>query len=348
MKYIGIDIGKKSCSACIKDAAGKIVHEIKYPNTVHDAEMLIKDLPRGRYAAVCESTGNMWLKTYETLEKHKIPVTLANPLKTKAIASAMVKTDKIDRIILADLLRADLIPACHVPDRSIRMQKEILRRRSSLVIERTRTSNRLSALLDKHDIAIETQRINAKKTLHGLSLMKFEGYDNDLVQQSIHHINYLNDQIRDVEKIARKIVTDNDDARLIMSMTGFDYLGALLIALEIDDIRRFPNAKKIVSWMGLVPTVHQSGNVEWYGKMRKDTNRHVNSTMIQAAGTASRTDKRMKKFYKKFRKKHPYGVAVSHVAHKMGIIIWYILRDHAPYRQRNEELYSKKILRVTA
>ena len=293
MKYIGIDIGKKSCSACIKDAAGKIIHEIKYPNTVRDAEMLIKDLPRGRYAAVCESTGNMWLKTYETLEKHKIPVTLANPFKTKAIASARVKTDKIDRIILADLLRADLIPACHMPDRSIRMQKKILRRRSSLVIERTRTSNRLSALLDKHDITIETQRINAKRTLHGLSLMKFEGYDNDLVQQSIHHINYLNDQIKNVEEIAMRIVSENDDARLIMSMTGFDYLGALLITLEIDDIKRFPNAKKLVSWMGLVPTVHQSGNVEWYGKMRKDTNIHVNSTMIQAACTASRVDKRM-------------------------------------------------------
>ena len=208
MKYIGINIGKKSCSACIKDAAGKIIHEIKYPNTVRDAEMLIKDLPRGRYAAVCESTGNMWLKTYETLEKHKIPVTLANPFKTKAIASARVKTDKIDARILADLLRADLIPACHMPDRSIRMQKKILRRKSSLVIERTRTSNRLSALLDKHDITIETQRINAKRTLHGLSLMKFEGYDNDLVQQSIHHINYLNDQIKNVEEIARKIVTD--------------------------------------------------------------------------------------------------------------------------------------------
>ena len=85
MKYIGIDIGKRSCSVCIKDAAVKIVHETKYTNTVHDAEMFIKELPRGKYAAVCESTGNMWLKTYETLEKNKIPVTLANPLKTKAL-----------------------------------------------------------------------------------------------------------------------------------------------------------------------------------------------------------------------------------------------------------------------
>ena len=79
--------------------------------------------------------------------------------------------------------------------------------------------------------------------------MKFEGYDNDLVQQSIHHINYLNDQIKDVEKMARNIVTDDDYSRLITSMTGFDYLGALFIALEMYDIKRFPNAKKLVSWL---------------------------------------------------------------------------------------------------
>ena len=106
-----------------QDAAGKIVHEAKYPNMVHEAEMFIKELPRDKYAAVCESTENMWLKTYEILEKNNIPITLANPLKTKAIASARVKTDKIDRIMLADLLRADLMPSCHVPDRSIRMQR---------------------------------------------------------------------------------------------------------------------------------------------------------------------------------------------------------------------------------
>jgi len=61
---------------------------------------------------VLESTGNLWHKTYEVLESNGIPVKLANPLKTRAIAEARIKTDKISTRIHAHLLRADLIPEC--------------------------------------------------------------------------------------------------------------------------------------------------------------------------------------------------------------------------------------------
>ena len=74
------------------------------------------------------------------------------------------------------------------------------------------------------------------------SLMKFEGHDNDLVQQSIHHINYPNNQIRDVEKMDMRIVSENNDARPIMSMTGFDYLGTL--RLRLMTLRNFQFSRK--------------------------------------------------------------------------------------------------------
>ena len=58
--------------------------------------------------AVCESTANLWLKTYQAFEKYNIGVKLANPLKTKAIAKAKIKTDTLDARTLAHLLRSDL------------------------------------------------------------------------------------------------------------------------------------------------------------------------------------------------------------------------------------------------
>ena len=57
--------------------------------------------------------------------------------------------------------------------------------------------------------------------------------------------------------------------RVGYDMTGFDAFGALLIALEIDDISRFETSKKLVSWLGLCPTIHQSGNTLYHGKMKK-------------------------------------------------------------------------------
>jgi transposase len=55
------------------------------------------------------------LRSYEALEKEQIPVTLSNPLKTRAIAEARIKTDKIDTRMLAHLLRANLVAESYVP-----------------------------------------------------------------------------------------------------------------------------------------------------------------------------------------------------------------------------------------
>ena len=71
----------------------------------------------GRCVAVCEATANLWLKTYQVFEKYNIGVKLANPLKTRAIAEAKIKTDTVDARTLAHLLRSDLVAECHSPRR---------------------------------------------------------------------------------------------------------------------------------------------------------------------------------------------------------------------------------------
>ena len=66
---------------------------------------------------MCESTGNLWIKTYEAFEDRGIPIELANPMKVRAIAEASVKTDKVDARTLAHLLRTNPIARCHVAER---------------------------------------------------------------------------------------------------------------------------------------------------------------------------------------------------------------------------------------
>jgi transposase len=74
---------------------------------------------------------------------------LAHPLKTKAIASARIKTDKIDATTLAHLLRADLVPAAYIPSRAIRDTRELLRDRASRVRVRTQVKNKIAAIIGK-------------------------------------------------------------------------------------------------------------------------------------------------------------------------------------------------------
>ena len=349
MKNIGIDIGMKTCVVCIMDEKKNVLEETAYPNTLKDATEFARRAAKrhGQCRAVCESTGNMWLKSFEGFDGAGIPIVLANPAKLKAISQAGAKTDRIDARMLARLLSADMIPACHVPERDVRSQKQILRHRITLVQDRTRMSNRAGRLLDKYDVAMRGTRLPGAKNLGMLEAERLENENDDYVLHSIiRQIRRVNEEVADIDRRIRAMALENEDARIIMSMTGLDAFGALLVALEIDGIGRFPSPKKLVSWAGLCPTVHQSGNTTYHGRMRKDSNRHVNWIMNQAAKSAARYDKRMSIVYERARKAHPYHVAVSHVSTKMLTIIWHMLHDRKMYDGKKDALYARKLKKL--
>jgi transposase len=132
-----VDIGKRDCKACIMSSDGSIAEETKYNNTLHEAEIFAYSIVKyGKCVAVCESIANLWLKTYQAFEKYDIGVKLANPLKTKAIAGAKIKTDKLDARTLAHLLRSDLVAECHIAPREIIEDRSLLKLRINLVQDR--------------------------------------------------------------------------------------------------------------------------------------------------------------------------------------------------------------------
>jgi transposase len=92
MRYIGIDVGKSRCQACVMGEDGGILDEFPFANDSEGIKKLIELADTGSKAVV-ESTGNMWLRIYEALEAAGVQVKLANPYKTRAIASARIKTD---------------------------------------------------------------------------------------------------------------------------------------------------------------------------------------------------------------------------------------------------------------
>ena len=108
MNHLGIDVGKRKCRAALKDDKGKILSEFFFGNDKQGIQdLLSKILSKeiGATHAVLESTGNMWMRIHDILEENGIDSILANPYKTKIIAEAKIKSDKLDARILSDLLR---------------------------------------------------------------------------------------------------------------------------------------------------------------------------------------------------------------------------------------------------
>ena len=152
MNYGGIDVHKQSLQAAIIDETGKLLDEFRLRNNREGIQRLI-DMARclNGFKAVVESSANYWTKLFDVLEENRIPIKLSNPYKTKAIAEAKVKTDKIDARTLAQLLRADLVAECYVPSREDREKRGLIRERASMTKIRTELRNKIHDLLAKYE-----------------------------------------------------------------------------------------------------------------------------------------------------------------------------------------------------
>ncbi|MBI4426066.1 MAG: transposase, partial [Candidatus Kerfeldbacteria bacterium] len=113
--YIGFDIHKRYTFYTQMNETGVIQRQGKLSNTREALGEFFADVTEPARVAM-EATMN-WYHLFDLLEVLEIPVTLAHPERTRAIAEAKVKTDKVDSTILAHLLRADLVPAAYIPPR---------------------------------------------------------------------------------------------------------------------------------------------------------------------------------------------------------------------------------------
>jgi transposase len=280
------------------------------------------------------------------LRANGIPVKLANPLKIRAIAEARIKTDKLSAQILAHLHRADLIPGCYIPPRDVRERRNLLRHRSALIRTRTAVRNQVHSLLDKYDLTCDYRDVFCKRGMRWLESLEMQGVDQFILGSHIRRLRELDSEVEWMESGIASEASMDEDVMLLMTMTGVSHFGAMLLVSEIGDLTRFLFGKKLVSWAGLCPALHQSGETARYGRLKKAGNRHVRWMMVQVAHSASRHDPEMRKIYLRTRRRHGHQKAVVRVANKMLRIIWCMLTRGEPCRHGKEGLFEYKLKRM--
>ena len=111
---------------------------------------------------VLEATGNAWAIA-ELLAGHAGKVTVSNPMRTRAIASAKVKTDKVDAAVLAQLAAADFLPLVWAPDAETRSLRRRVAHRAQLVRQRTRLRNQIHAILARNLVDVPMSDLFGKQ-----------------------------------------------------------------------------------------------------------------------------------------------------------------------------------------
>ncbi len=342
MRFVGIDIGKWKCKAAIMDSGGLILEEFTFTNNHDGIEDLTSKLTLTD-RVVMESTGSVWTNLYNHLDEKHIPVTLANPLKTKVIASAKIKSDKVDARILAHLLRSNLVAESYVPPKHLREIRTLIRHRVAIVKIRTMVKNEVHALIDQHGFTCPYSDMFGKGGIEWLRTLQLPDLDRLILDNHLTHLESLNQQTERVDEEVHSEAVEDEDVRILLSLTGINVYSALLIRSEIGSITRFQHYKKLVSWAGIAPSLHQSGSVEYHGSITKQGSRMLRWVMVEAARVAVNHDDRMRAFYERVKNRRGDQKAIIAVANKMLKITWFMLTRREPYESRNEKRYQQKL-----
>jgi transposase len=332
MKYVGIDFHKNYSFITEMGETGAIQRQIKLSNNRNTLKRYIDKLPVQSKIAL-EATCN-WYYFYELVEDHDFDIFLAHPLKTKAIASARLMNDKVSSATLAHLLRADLLPTAYIPDQQTRDIREVLRMHAFLVAQRTRLKNRVHAILMKNGLSCPYTNIFGKTSLQWLNELTLRTCYQDAITSYARLAESFNTEIKLLQQTIKALAFDHPYARLLDTHPGISYYSGLLIAVEIGDIRRFPNHGKLCSYAGLVPTMHASGGKVRMGSITKQGSKWLRWILVECAIHAIRKSDHYQDLYTRVAQKHGKGTARVAVARSMLRAIYAMLIFNRPYQER--------------
>jgi transposase len=333
MYYTGIDLHKKTSFITTVDESGKVVFRRNFANREQDIIDYFVSLD-GPTEIVIESTCS-WYWLHDLLKAHNFNVVISNPLKTKAIASAKIKNDKVDSHMLAQLLRADLIATVYVCSLKTRKLKELLRHRQRLVHDATRMKNRIHMLLMKNNTSIAVSDLFGVKGMKQLKQVDLPIYHRQQLESYLTLYDGLTQQIEPLTKQVRDLAQKDPMAKLLMTIPGIGPITAMFIIAEIENISRFPSYRNLSSYAGLVPCLDASADKSRTGRITKQGSPYLRSALVEAAHVIPRMKKtRLNVFFRKRIVRAGYQKAIVATAHKILQVVYYVLKNQTPYQEQ--------------
>jgi len=345
MPFAGLDLHRKEIQAVVIDDHGNTQLEKRFPAT----RAAILDFSRRHLSplhhAACEATTSTWA-VVELLRPYCASVTPSNPMKTRAIASAKIKTDKVDALVLAQLLRLGYLPEVWVPDPQTQALRRDTTERAYLVADRTRIKNRIHSILHQRLIPAPSGDLFTPANLQWLASLDIDEGGRQALRRQLQLLAFTEELIGEVtDHLAGQAYAD-PRVKLLMTLPGVDFTVALTLLAALGDIERFPSADKAAAYLGLVPSTYQSGEHCYHGHITKQGRSHARWMLVQAAQHIDKHPGPLGVFFRRIARKKNRNVAVVATARKLVIIAWHMLRNNEPYRYAQPATVQAKFDRL--
>ncbi len=320
MLYLGVDVHKRSCWVTVLEADGEEREQRKLSMDQRTLREYFGRISKPAKVAV-EATFN-WYYFLNVMEPLGLELHLVHAQKTKAIASARIKHDKLDSRVLARLLHAGFIAEAWIAPQGVRELRQLLRHRTRTVRGATRAKNSVHGVLNREGIEAPIEALFGAKGRAFLEEVKLRELERWEVDDQLERLDLLEKQIGELDGEIRQRGRANRVAQALETIPGIGPFIALLLVAEIGDLKRFPTPKHLVSYVGLAPSLYASGERRWTGEITKQGSSLLRWALVQAAHVAARSP-RFADYYGRLRERHGPAKAAVALARKLATISFY-------------------------
>ncbi len=326
--YCGIDLHARTMHLCVLDHTGTVVLD---KNIAARPETFLKAIaPFREDVVVGVECMYAWYWLADLCHEHKIPFVLGHALYMKLIYGAKAKNDKIDAAKIARLLRGGNFPLAYVYPRGMRETRDLLRRRTYLVRQRSALFTHLQIRNGQYNLPPFPKKLSF--AANRLELNIPERFADRSVQQSaavdLAVIDVPDEQIGDLELYLTRTakVDDVQTYHRLQSIPGVGKVLALVRLYEIHDIARFGSEGQFLSYARLVRCQHESAGKVLGSSGHKIGNAHLRWAFAEAACLFRRSSERAKKWQEKQLKKRSEGRVLAILAARLARAVYHLWR----------------------
>jgi transposase len=337
--FIGIDVHKKSWKVCI--LCEEIEHKVYSLETSASVlgKYLRRNFPGAQYFSVYEA-GFCGFWVHEALQSEGINNIVVNPADVPTTDKEKKrKTDGIDCRKLARSLRNGDLSSIYIPERDKQEDRSLVRLRTLMVKDQTRSKNRIKSVLSTFGIIIPEEKVGSHWSKKYIEYLRQEIKKSATLSHTIEFLLADLEKNRNmVAEVTRKIRQLSLEPRylrkvdILRSVVGISILTAMTLLTEFGDFRKYKRLDKLVSYVGITPDERSSGEKENKLSITKRGNKFLKHVIIEAAWTAVRKDPALMLAYKNYSKRMLKTKAIVKIARKLINRIRFVLLNEVEYK----------------
>ena len=285
--HLGLDVHKNTFSVGVLEP-GEVSPRVHKISSDEDAvRRLVARFPDPARLRVCYEAGPTGYELARLLGSLGVRCEVIAPSLIPTAPGDRIKTDKRDAARLTRLHRAGELVAIRVPTVAEEAVRDLCRARADMVIDQTRARHRLGKFLLRHG---RVWRGGENWTLKHRAWIAAQRFDDPALTTTFTHYRAT---LTAREAAVTAIETDlapwftqapfGDPVSRLAAYRGITSLGALTLASEVCDWRRFPTAGAFMGFCGLVPSEYSSGQRTWRGHITRAGNLHLRTQLVESA-----------------------------------------------------------------